>query len=76
MHGSLWKRCEYVVVDIKCVICPCDAGNVLREKSLGDCVEGVPGEEHIIKLLDDGGCIEVLWLDSVEPCSVQQVIKK
>lgn len=75
MRGSLRKGAKYVVVDIECVIRPCDAGDVLREKSLGDRAKGVPGGEHIVKLLGDGECSEVPRLNSVEPCSVRQVIK-
>ena len=65
------------MVDDECAIRPCDAGNVLREKNLGDRAEGVPDEEHIVKLLGNGDseCSEVPWLNSVEPCSVRQVIK-
>jgi len=49
-----------------------DAGNKLLEKSLGywchlDHMESVPGEECIIKLLDDGECSKVpLWTEVIE----------
>ena len=71
------ERREYVVVDDECVIRPCDAGNVLREKSLGywrhiDRTEGVPGEECLVKLFGDGECSEVPWLNFVEPVPTER----
>lgn len=32
-----------------------------------DRAEGVPGEKRIVKLLREGECSEVSWLNSVEP---------